>query len=61
MCKNSTNEDIKNGAGLKPLSSSQTTSKPSGVTTEQRGQTPNSGVRKDIFTLQTGNNKDGNN
>lgn len=60
MCKNSTNEDIKNGAGLKPLSSSQTTSKSSGVTTEQRGQTPNSGVRKDIFTLQTGNNKDGN-
>ena len=60
MSKNSTNEDIKNGAGLKPLSNSQNTSKPAGVTTEQRGQTPYSGIRKDIFTLQTENNKGGN-
>lgn len=57
MTKNSTNEDIKNGAGLKPLPSTQTTSKPSGVTTEQKGHTPCPGIRKDIFTLQTDNDK----
>ena len=61
MCKNSTNEDIKNGTGLKPLSASQNTSKPTGVTTEQRDQTPYSGIRRDIFTLQTQDNKDGDN
>lgn len=59
MCKNTVNEDIKNGVGLKPLSSSQNTSKPAGVTTEQRDQTPYSGIRRDIFTLQTESDKEG--
>ena len=51
MEKNSTIENIKNGNGLQPLNTSQPTTKPSGVTSEQRGQTP-SGIRRDTFTLQ---------
>lgn len=57
MCKNSTNEDIKNGAGLKPLYSSQTTSN----LVDVRGKGwPNSKVRwctahlkvmKDVYSL----------
>ena len=36
--KNSTNNDILSGKGLKPISSSQPTPKQSGITTENRGQ-----------------------
>lgn len=41
--------DIKSGKGLKPIPT-QSTSKHSGLTIEQRSQ--DSGLRKDIFTLQ---------
>ena len=47
----SSNEDIKNGNGLKPLGDKTTSGKPSGITTEQR-ENPNSGIRKDNFTKQ---------
>ena len=47
--KNSTNNDILSGKGLKPISSSQPTPKQSGITTENRGQ-DFSGIRIDRFT-----------
>ncbi len=46
---NSTNNDILSGKGLKPISSPQSTSKQSGITTENRGQ-DSSGIRIDRFT-----------
>lgn len=57
MSNDKTNDDIKSGAGLKPLTTSSGTT-PSGVTTEQKGQPSCSGVRRDIFTLQTTKEKD---
>ena len=47
--KNSTNNDILSGKGLKPISSSQPTPKQSGITTENRGH-DFSGIRIDRFT-----------
>lgn len=51
MSDNSTNENIKNGAGLAPIQPS-TTSTISGITTEQRGQNTSSGIRTDRFSEQ---------
>lgn len=47
--KNSTNNDILKGNGLKPISSPQTTPKQSGITIEKRGENF-SGIRIDKFT-----------
>ena len=55
MEKNSTIENIKNGNGLQPLNTSQSMTNPSGVTSEQRDQTP-TGIRRDIYTLQGNKN-----
>lgn len=50
--KNSTNNDILSGKGLKPITTSNTTSNQSGITTENRGQS-SSGIRIDRFTKET--------
>lgn len=50
---NSTNKDILSGKGLKPLSTSKSTSNQSGITTENRGEN-SSGIRIDRFTKETG-------
>lgn len=47
--KNSTNNDILTGKGLKPISYPQSTPKQSGIITENRGQ-DFSGIRIDRFT-----------
>ena len=53
---NSTNQDILSGKGLKPIQTSTTNPKQSGITTENRGQNT-SGIRLDRFTKNT--DKDG--
>lgn len=49
---NSTNKDILSGKGLKPIKTSSSGVKQSGITTENRGQST-SGIRLDRFTKNT--------
>ena len=51
--KNSTNNDILSGKGLKPLPSSKPTPKKSKKTTKKGGQ-DSSGIRIDRFTKDSG-------